>query len=123
MNDNKTVVKILNSYEKREPTDVEKLKKLEGKVRRPADIFAYAFGSVGVLVFGTGMCLAMKAIGAGLHTAVGIAVGVAGMGLCIANYFIRRAILKKRKAKYCGQVLELCGRAMNKENEHCTQSE
>lgn len=111
--DQKTVERIRNGYEDREITKTEQLKMLDKKVRRPANIFAYVFGSVSALVFGTGMCLAMKVIGATLNPAIGICVGVAGMGLCVTNYYIYKAILKKRKAKYSAQILELCDEALN----------
>lgn len=111
--DQKTVERIRRGYEEREITKTESLKMLDKKVRRSANIFAYVFGSVSALVFGTGMCLAMKVIGATLNPAIGICVGLAGMGLCVANYYIHKAILKKRKAKYAPQILELCDEALN----------
>lgn len=110
-----TIENIRNGYEEHQPTKTEQLKKLDQKVKAPAEIFAYTFGSVSALVFGTGMCLAMKVIGATLSPVVGIAVGVVGMGMCAANYFIYKAILKNRKNKYASQVLELCDAALNEQ--------
>ncbi len=111
--DLKTVENIRAEYEVREASKVEKLKALDKKVRRPADVFAYVFGSASALVFGTGMCLAMKVIGASLHPAVGIAVGIAGLGLMGLNYLIYKVSLKRRKAKYADEILALCDDALN----------
>lgn len=112
----KVVEKIRHGYEEHEITNTERVKQLDRQVRRPAEIFAYAFGAVGALVFGTGMSLAMKVIGAGLHPAIGIAVGIGGMGICVANYFLYQTILKGRKKKYASQILSLCNEALNEEN-------
>lgn len=109
----KVIERIREEYEDRELTKTEKLKVLDKKVRRPADIFAYSFGIASSLVLGTGMCLAMNVIGENLHPVVGIAVGVVGMALCGLNYLLYKAILKSRKKKYSKQVLELCDEALN----------
>lgn len=114
-NDKKSVEKIRSGYEDRQPTKTEQLKTLDKKVRRPAEIFAYIFGSVCALIFGTGMCLAMKVIFADLHIAVGIAIGLVGAGLCVLNYYLYKAILKRRKAKYGEQILKLCDEAIKGE--------
>lgn len=108
--------KLRAQYLPHEESKLEKLRKLNRKVKRPAEIFAYIFGSVGALILGTGMCLAMKIIGASVSAMmpVGIAVGCAGIALCIANYFIYKAILKSRKKKYGDKVLALSNELLNK---------
>lgn len=112
----KTIERICNQYVETAPTKTEQLKALDKKVRRPIKVFAYIFGSVSALVFGTGMCLAMKVIGASLHPAIGIAVGVAGMALCGLNYLLYKKILERRKNKYSDQIIALCNEALNEEN-------
>lgn len=89
-----------------EQTKLEQLKGLDRKVRRPVEIFAYTFGIVGALVLGAGMCLAMEVIGSGLM-AVGVVVGVVGIAMVTANYFICRAILRSRRKKYAEKILSL----------------
>lgn len=86
-------------------TKLEKLRKLDASVRRPAEIFAYVFGILGALVLGVGMCLAMEVIASLMP--LGIAVGVVGIAMVSANYFIYRAILKSRKHKYAKEILTL----------------
>lgn len=108
----KKVVDIRNAYTKKEASKTQQIRDLDKKARRPVQIFTYAFGTVAALVFGTGMCLAMKVIGASLSPVLGIAVGVAGMVLCGVNYPIYKAMLKKRKAKYADEILRLCDDAI-----------
>lgn len=88
-----------------EQTKFGRLKALDAKVRRPARIFAYSFGGAGTLVLGTGMCMAMGAIGGSM--ALGIVIGVAGIAMVCANYFLYKAILKNRKKKYAEQIMTL----------------
>lgn len=112
----KQIEKIQKKYQAHQTTKLEELKALDKKVTKPAKIFAYIFGSVSVLVFGTGMCLAMKVIFAMLHPAIGIGVGLLGMLLCYLNYLIYKATVKRRKNKYQAEILALCNDALNDEN-------
>ena len=89
----------------KERTALEKMRLLDKKVRLPAFVFAYVFGIVGLLVFGTGMCFGMKVIGNSL--ALGIVFGIVGLGMCIANYYIYNAFLSARKKKYSAEILKL----------------
>ena len=50
---------IANEYAPKEASKVLALKKLDMKAKSKANIFAYTFGVVMVLVLGTGMCLSM----------------------------------------------------------------
>ena len=104
--------KIKEDYIEKEQTNFDKLKELDKKVKRPAQIFAYVFGSISSLILGTGMCLAMKVIGNAM--ALGIVIGVVGIALVSANYFIYKKILSSRKNKYKNQVLELADEVLNK---------
>ena len=82
---------------------LEQLKKLDRAARRPAEIFAYMFGIVGALVLGVGMCLAMEVIGSMMP--LGIVIGVVGIAMVTANYFLYRAILRSRKKKYAKEIV------------------
>lgn len=112
----KTIEKIRASYTEKEITKFDELKELDKKVKRPAQIFAYVFGSISSLVLGTGMCFAMKVIGATLSFSMplGIGVGLLGILLVSINYPIYKSILKKRKIKYSKQILELSDSLLNK---------
>ena len=112
----KTIERIRASYTEKEITKLDELKKLDKKVKRPAQIFAYVFGSISSLVLGTGMCLAMKVIGASLSFAMplGIGVGLLGILLVSINYPMYKKILKSRKEKYAQQIFELSDSLLNK---------
>lgn len=92
---------------------LEQLKKLDRAARRPAEIFAYTFGIVGVLVLGVGMCLAMEVIGSMMP--LGIVIGVVGIAMVTANYFLYRAILRSRKKKYAKEIVSLSDELLKNE--------
>ncbi|HIY99561.1 MAG TPA: dihydropteridine reductase [Firmicutes bacterium] len=92
---------------------LEQLKKLDRAARRPAEIFAYTFGIVGALVLGVGMCLAMEVIGSMMP--LGIVIGVVGIAMVTANYFLYRAILRSRKKKYAKEIVSLSDELLKNE--------
>lgn len=100
---------LANEYAPKDTSKVVALRKLDAKAKLPASIFAYSFGIAAALVFGTGMCLAMGQIGsktAGSFV-LGILIGVLGMVGMGVNYPLYRRILKRGKAKYAFEIMEL----------------
>ena len=69
-------------------------------------ILAYVLGTVASLILGTGMCLAMEVLGTGLMIP-GIVIGVVGIALAVANYFIYNKVLESRRAKYADEIIAL----------------
>ena len=62
----------------------------------------------GALVFGLGLCLAMQVIGSGvLMTALGVLLGILGIGGMIVAYPIYRKVFTNAKTKYAPRILEL----------------
>ena len=114
-NEINAIEKIRAGYVEKEVTKYNQLKDLDKKVKRPAKVFAYVFGSISALVLGTGMSLAMKVIGATLTFAMplGIGVGLVGILLTCINYPMYKKILKSRKNKYSEQILELSDSLLN----------
>lgn len=114
MNHNETleVARIRQEYTEKENQKLDKLRALDRKVKLPAEIFAYSFGTVGSLVLGTGMCLAMGVIGNGLMIP-GIVIGCLGIAAVSVNYFIRNKILASRKKKYAEQIMALSDEILN----------
>jgi len=104
MNTDKLFAKhMLNEYSKRNDSKIAELKRLDRKVRLPAEIFVYSFGIITALVFGTGMCFAMQIIGHSML--VGIVLGIVGIfGVCI-NYPIYKRMLETNKAKYSSEII------------------
>lgn len=112
------VQKIRSQYTEKEYTQLDELKELDGKVKCPANVFAYIFGSVSAIIMGSGMSLCMTDIGNTLrmdNTMVsGIIIGVAGMIMAIINYPIYKRILGNRRNKYAKDILSLSEKLMNK---------
>ena len=67
------VQKIRTQYTEKENTQLNELKALDKKVKKPANVFAYTFGTIGSLVLGSGMSLAMNVIEPGTY--YGITIG------------------------------------------------
>ena len=96
---------IAKDYAPKDNSKIVALKKLDTKAKLPATIFTYSFGIISALIFGTGMCLAMKVIGNSM--VLGILIGVIGMVGCGINYPIYKKMLEKSKAKYAYEIVEL----------------
>ena len=111
------VQKIRTQYTEKQHTELDELKALDAKVKKPANVFGYTYGSVSAIVMGAGMSLVMTDIGAiiGLASAMvpGIAVGLAGMGMALTTYPIYKGILNRRKKKYAPEILKLSDKVMN----------
>lgn len=113
LNEKQAVEKIKNNYiaKTEELTKFEELKKLDQKVKAPALTVAYTYGTLGSLVLGTGMCLAMEVIGSLMP--LGIVVGVLGIIMVSTTYPIFKKMLAKRKAQYSSQIIEKSDELLN----------
>ena len=109
MNTDKIIAEsIAKEYAPKENSKIVALKKLDNKAKLPATIFTYSCGIISALVFGTGMCLAMRVIGGGVAGMVlGILIGILGMIGCSVNYPIYKKMLEKGKSKYAYEIVQL----------------
>lgn len=77
------IQKIRTQYIEKEHTQVDALRELDAKVRRPANVFAYLFGSISALIMGAGMSLIMTDIGSIINVentmVTGIVIGIVGL--------------------------------------------
>ena len=109
--------KIRTQYVEKEASELDALRALDAKVKRPANVFAYAFGSLSAIIMGAGMSLVMTDIGAaiGITGALvpGIVVGVVGLGMALLTYPMYKGILANRKKKYGDEILALSEKIMN----------
>jgi len=115
MKDKEFVVeKIRSQYTEQEHTELDALKALDAKVKKPAKVFGYTHGCIGIIVMGAGMSLVMTDLGSLLgmtETLIpGIAVGIAGLAMVLTTYPIYKKILNSRKKKYASKILELSDR-------------
>ena len=105
------VEKIRSQYTEQQHTELDALKALDAKVKRPANVFAYTYGSVSSVVMGAGMSLVMTDIGETIGMTdpmiPGIVIGVIGMVMALANYPVYKSILASRKARYADKIIAL----------------
>ena len=110
--------KIRTQYMEKTPSELDALRELDSKVKRPANVFAYTFGSISAIIMGSGMSLVMTDIGAtiGITSALvpGIAIGVVGLGMALLTYPMYKGVLNSRKKKYGAEILSLSDKIMNK---------
>ena len=110
------VQKIRTQYTEPKHTELDALKALDAKVKRPANVFAYVFGSVSAIIMGAGMSLVMTDIGTtlGLQDTMvpGIIIGCVGLIAGLVNYPIYKRILAGRRKKFAGQIIALSDKLM-----------
>jgi len=110
------VQKIRTQYTEGTHTELDTLKALDARVKKPANIFAYIYGACSAIIMGAGMSLVMTDIGATVGLAdpmiPGIVIGVVGMVLALSTYPIYKKLLKSRKKKYAPEILKLSEKLM-----------
>ncbi len=102
---------IAEQYAPKQASDIDMLRKIDAKAKRPANIFAYTFGVLGALVLGVGMCFAMGTIGSSVP--LGIVIGVIGLAMVCVNYPIFKAILRRSRKKYASAIESVASRILN----------
>ena len=110
------VQKIRTQYTEKEHTGLDELKELDTKVKRPANVFAYIFGSISAIIMGGGMSLVMtdisETVGIENPMLYGIIIGIVGMFMAIVNYPIYKGILGSRRKKYADKIIALSDKIM-----------
>ena len=105
------VEKIRSQYTEQAHTELDDLKALDAKVKKPAYIFGYTYGSIGAVITGAGMSLVMTDIGKviGLTSTLvpGIVVGLAGLVLVALAYPVYNRTQKKERDRIAPQILKL----------------
>ena len=110
------VQKIRTQYTEKQHTELDALKALDTKVKRPANVFAYVYGSLSAVIMGAGMSLVMTDLGTtlGLPDAMipGIVIGIIGLVMALTTYPIHKRMLASRRKKYAAEILALSDRIM-----------
>lgn len=114
---NYMVEKIRTQYMEKESTELDELRKLDARVKKPANVFAYVFGSLGAIIMGSGMSLVMTDIGSkiGMTEVMvpGIVIGIMGMLMVLINYPCYKKILSSRRKKYADEIMALSDKIVN----------
>ena len=109
--------RIRTQYMEKEPGELDTLRALDAKVKRPASVFAYVFGSISAVIMGAGMSLVMTDIGATLGVTsslgLGFAIGIVGLGMALLTYPLYKKLLHSRKKKYGAEILALSDKIIN----------
>lgn len=111
------VQKIRTQYTEKEHTELDELKKLDSKVKKPANVFGYVFGTFSALIMGSGMSLVMTDIGSklGIEDGLvsGIVIGCVGLVMALINYPIYKKMLANRRKQYAQEIIELSDKLMS----------
>ncbi len=116
-NDQEFIIqKIRTQYTEKTATELDALRELDAKVKRPANVFAYLFGSISAIIMGSGMSFVMTDIGSAVGISEpmipGVVVGVLGLVMAVVNYPVYKSILGSRKKKYAAQIVALSDKIM-----------
>lgn len=103
--ENQEVLKIRKKYLPREETKMEELMRLDHLVQNSGVMESLCTGIGGALVFGLGMCFAMKVIGNAMW--LGMLLGLIGAVGMLAAYPVYRKVFEKTKSEYTPRILEL----------------
>lgn len=103
--ENQEVLNIRKKYMPHEETKLEELKRLDNLVQNSGVMESLIVGIGGCLVFGLGMCFAMKVIGDCLW--LGILLGLIGTVGMLFAYPVYRKFFEKAKSRYAPRILEL----------------
>lgn len=99
------VESIRKKYMPKEEDKLEQLRKLDRSVETTGTMAAITVGTIGTLVLGIGMSLAL--VWTEQYMAAGIVIGVAGMIILAMAYPIYKTITKKQREKIGPQILAL----------------
>lgn len=101
---------IRRKYAAPEESKMEQLRRLDNSVIRKATTAALVLGVLGALLLGLGMCCCM--VWQGIWSALGIPVGLLGIGLVCCAYPAYNRTLQKERAKIAPEILRLTDELM-----------
>lgn len=108
--------KLISEYSHKSDSKIIKLKKMDKKVRKVPNVFAYTFGIISCMILGIGMCLVLVNGKQDINSfIIGIIIGVLGIILMCLNYPIYNILLKKSKDKYASVIIKLASEVCNDE--------
>lgn len=112
------IKEIRSKYAPPAEDKLECLRRMDAAVTRKGNAASIALGTVGALLLGLGMSLAMTDIGERLGLsvlragAVGIIIGICGIALVCAAYPVYKAIIKRERERIAPEILRLTDELM-----------
>lgn len=110
----KEIVSIRRQYlprEEKEETKLERLKKLNAKVKHTAKAVALSTGIVSVLVFGTGLTMVLE----WNKLIAGVAIALLGGAGMACAYGVYALVLRACKKKYGAEIVKLSDELLGNE--------
>ena len=112
--------RIREKYTESKPKEdqMERLRRLDGRVTKKAQTVALILGIAGALILGFGMSLIMTELGQilgvyrTLAVPLGIGIGVIGGGLAGLAYPIYQLVIKRERQKIAPEILKLTDELM-----------
>ena len=110
--------KIRSQYIEKQPSELDELRRIDTKVKRPVNVFSYIFGSVSAIIMGAGMSLVMTdlavSLGVSADTALilGVAMGVIGGVIASLAYPVYNATLNRMRKKVSPEIIRLTDELM-----------
>ena len=104
------VEKIRKKYLRVEEDKLTQLRRLDCSVYKKGKVWSIVLGTIGALVMGTGMSLAMTELGemiGDFAMLVGILTGLVGMALVALAYPVYNRALKKQRQRIAPEILRL----------------
>ena len=89
--------------EKKQPTNLDKLKKLDAKVESKAMVTALSWGIISTLILGVGMTCVLV----WNQPVIGVIVGVLGLAGALYAWPLYQRVLKKEREKAAPEILRL----------------
>ena len=89
--------------EKKQPTNLDKLKKLDAKVESMAMVSALSWGIISTLILGVGMTCVLV----WNQLVIGVIVGVLGLAEALYAWPLYQKVLKKEREKAAPEILRL----------------
>ncbi len=111
------VHKIRTQYTEKASTELDELKRLDKRAKRPGKIFAYVFGVLAALIAGFGMSLVMTDIGDVLkiesNILWGVIIGLVGISMTAVCPLIHSRLILVGKRKNADKIVTLADKIMN----------
>ena len=110
--------KSRTQYMEKTPSELDALRELDTRVKRPANVFAYTFGSISAIIMGAGMSLCVsdfaKILGSYKDIAmlIGIFIGLMGGALAALAYAMYNIIVKRERKKVAPEIIRLTDELM-----------
>ncbi len=104
---NKEIEKIRSKYLPKEESKLEKLIRLDKQTEKRGQAVSIAFGVIGSLLLGVGMCCTMVWNVGIVTMVIGILIGIFGMGIMGLAYPTYKKLTARERAKIAEQIIAL----------------